>query len=429
VLATLWIIVAALVVALVLSATANLGLRTRSVMNVARHLEEEGRGEDLRWLTSVRDDLSLATATLRTIASLALVLNVVAMCERYGLGGTPRAFASFGISFVLIMVFGVAVPSALAKYATDAVIRTAFPFFGPLHFVSRPVLRALQGIDSIMRRVIGVPAPTTESQNDLIEQEILNMVSEGEVQGAVDRDEKKMIESVMEFADTDVEDIMTPRTDIHAIDKTTSLDDARAFIVETGHSRIPVYDDTIDNILGVLYAKDLLRIQNDAEFDITKTIRTVPYIPDNKPVNELLQELKEKKIHMAIVLDEYGGTSGLVTIEDIIEELVGDIADEYEPNESEPFVVIDDATVEIDARTRIDDVNEELRIDLPSDEEFDTLGGFVFSSMGRIPDVGEQVRHKNVTIKVIDAEPRRINRLRILIDSQPKAKSGDNGSE
>ena len=236
-----------------------------------------------------------------------------------------------------------------------------------------------------------------------------------------------MIESVIEFGDTDVGEIMTPRTDIVAIDKNASLADAKQLIADEGHSRIPVFEETIDNILGVLYAKDLLPFADNDDFEVARVMRSAPYIPDSKPVDELLQEFNDRKVHIAIVLDEYGGTAGLVTIEDILEELVGEIADEYEDAEPDPIQRIDDQTVEVDARVRVDVLNHELDLTLPEHDDYETIGGLVFSSLGRIPQVGETCSLDNVRISVLDAEERKINRLRLEIAGPQERGHSDDG--
>ncbi|MEE9295900.1 MAG: hemolysin family protein [Phycisphaerae bacterium] len=417
-LVALWLLLAALVMLLLISATANLCLRTRAIHAVSDRLERSGREKDLWWLTEVRDHLSLATAALRTVVLLILLLDIIEICERLGLEHARRNVVSFAFAFVVVLLFGVAVPATIAKYAAASMIVVAFPALRLLHVALFPFLRAWDVIDRATRRLLGAPALTPESEADEMEKEILNVVSEGQRHGAVDEQETEMIRSIIEFGDTDVAEIMTPRTDIHAIDRGTGLNDAKKVIAQSGHSRIPVYDGTIDNILGVLYAKDLLFVSNDDEFDLGKMMRKVPYIPDSKPAIELLQELKDRQVHIAIVLDEYGGTVGLVTIEDIIEEVVGEIADEYEPPETQPIERIDEHTVEVDARMRIDELNHELDIELPEHEDYETIGGYVFSSMGKIPRVGEQCRHGNIQINVIAAEPRRINRLRLHINSE-----------
>jgi putative hemolysin len=220
---------------------------------------------------------------------------------------------------------------------------------------------------------------------------------------------------VIEFRDKDVAAIMTPRTEIVALPATVTLLEAKETIIREGHSRIPVYGRNIDDVQGVLYAKDLLGCDEREPFDPTEVMRKVPFVPETKRIPDLLAELREKKVHLAIVVDEYGGTAGLVTIEDIIEEIVGEISDEYEAAEPPPIRRIDERTVEADARVRIDELNEELNIDLPEGKDYDTVGGFLFSEMGKVPAAGEEHHCGNVRFRVLDAEARKINRLRIEV--------------
>ena len=409
----LWSAGFGLLILLLLVAATNTGLRMRSIVHVSSRLREKGRENELRWLTAHRDALSVATATLRTAVSLALVLVIVVLCERYEMTGVARNITSFVIAFVLISVFGVAIPATIARYAAGSMVAVSLPSLHALHIVSLPMLGGFAWVDGIVRRLVGAPPRTAALQADEMEKEILSVVSEGELQGAVDEQEKEMIESVIEFGDTDVGEIMTPRTDIVAIDKNATLADAKKLIAAEGHSRIPVFEETIDNILGVLYAKDLLPFADNDPFEVTRVMRSAPYIPDSKPVDELLQEFKDRKVHIAIVLDEYGGTAGLVTIEDIIEELVGEITDEFEDVEPDPIQRIDDQTVEVDARVRVDVLNHELDLTLPEHDDYETIGGLVFSSLGRIPQVGETCSLDDVQINVIEAEERKINRLRL----------------
>jgi CBS domain containing-hemolysin-like protein len=284
-----------------------------------------------------------------------------------------------------------------------------------VRFVCYPVIMVLELFDPFVRRLSGVPVRDAQSYADELEQEILNVVSEGERHGAVDEEEKEMIESVIEMTDTRVEEIMTPRTEVVALPKDADLDTVLQTIRAKGHSRIPVYDGTIDTILGVLYAKDLLVRGEESSLELATVMRKTLFIPESKPVRELLHEFQEQKVHIAVVLDEYGGTAGLVTIEDILEELVGEIRDEYDPTAPAELKRIDENTVEVDARMQIDDLNDLLRIELPEDEDYETIGGFVFSRMGKIPKVGERCEHNNITIQVIAAEPRRITGLRLSI--------------
>ncbi|MEK7755994.1 MAG: hemolysin family protein, partial [Planctomycetota bacterium] len=261
-----------------------------------------------------------------------------------------------------------------------------------------------------------------QSAADELEQEILDVVSEGELHGAVDEEEKEMIESVIELGDTRVVEIITPRTEIAALPAEADLATVLEMIRSKGHSRIPVYEETIDTILGVLYAKDLLGRAEEGPFQLRSVMRKALFIPESKLVRDLLREFQKQKVHIAIVLDEYGGTAGLVTIEDILEELVGEIADEYETTAPATFKRIDETTFEVDAGMRIYDLNDQLNVMLPDDRDYETLGGFVFSTMGKIPKVGECCQFANVGIQILAAEPRRITRLLVKVTPTQESK-------
>ena len=199
----------------------------------------------------------------------------------------------------------------------------------------------------LVRRLAGVLKGNRQAtEADQIEKEILDVVSEGEASGAVHEEDADMIESVMEFGEKEVGEIMTPRTEVRALPATVTLAEAKEFIEREGHSRIPIYGENIDEIKGVLYAKDLLSVE-DSAFDLGRIMRKVPFVPETKRIPDLLHELREQKVHLAMVLDGYGGTAGLVTIEDIVEEIVGEIADEYETPEPELIRKINRLCVEV----------------------------------------------------------------------------------
>ena len=421
---TSWIswIGALVVAALTLFAALNLALRIPSRVRIAEQFEKAGREDAFEAFVAKRPQYLLATAVLRSIATLALLLIALFYVREERTGATTvDLVVACGSALILVLVFGVAIPNAWAKYAGDALIVSTLPLLAAVRFICRPVIAFLDIFDPFVRRLAGVPVRDAKSYADELEQQILDAVSEGEKHGAVDEQEKEMIESVIELTDTHAEEIMTPRTDIVAVSKDVNLDTVLKTIRERGHSRIPVYAETIDTILGVLYAKDLLLRETDAPFDASTVMRPVLFIPERKMVRELLREFQSQKIHIAVVLDEYGGTAGLITIEDILEELVGEIRDEYDTVAPEEIKRIDDHTVEVDARMHVDEVNDELHLQLPEDEDYETIGGFVCSRMGKIPTVGEIIQHRNVAIEVIGAEPRRVTRLRLDI-SQPSEK-------
>lgn len=226
---------------------------------------------------------------------------------------------------------------------------------------------------------------------NVTEEDILNLVDDSTERGLFEESEREMINNVFEFGDRDAGDIMTHRTDIAAVDVNDNIQDIINIAIEQGFSRIPVYQDDIDNIIGIIYVKDLLTLIGCNDLDsrnLSDFIRKAIYIPESTKCNDLFAKFTEHKLHMAIVVDEYGGTSGIVTMEDIIESVFGNIQDEYD-NEGEEFSVIDENTMTIDGSADLDDVSKALHIDLEKGDEYDTLGGLITDRLGRIPGQNE----------------------------------------
>lgn len=403
-----------------LSTTANVALRHFSRAQLADRLERAGKAALLDQLNERRDDLIFCTSVVRVSSILGLVLFIA---HAFGFGpsaDTWRGYITvFTLSVLVVLVLAVALPNAWARYAGDAYLAATLRPLLFLRAILYPFLPIPRLCNGLVRRLAGVSlGDEEEAEVDQIEQQILGAVTEGELAGAVHEEDAEMIQSVMGLRDKDVAQIMTPRTEIVALPANITLDEAKEFIAREGHSRIPVYGDNLDDIRGVLYAKDLLMFTDHDEFDPLEAMRRVPFVPETKRIPDLLTELREKKVHLAIVVDEYGGTAGLVTIEDIIEEIVGDIADEYESPTPDTIRRIDETTLEVDARVHIDELNEELGIALPEDKDYDTVGGFLFSEMGKIPAAGEQLTYRNIRFSVLDAEERKINRIQVQIVPQ-----------
>ena len=220
---------------------------------------------------------------------------------------------------------------------------------------------------------------------------------------------------MLELSDRTVDEIMTPRTDIVAVEVKSDWQTVLNIITGAGHSRVPVYENNIDNIVGLIYAKDLLTGfgKNQADFTLRNETRGAYFVPETKTLRVLLHEFQNQKLHIAVVLDEYGGTAGIVTLEDILEELVGEITDEFEKSPPEPIRKIDQNTIEADARTYIDDLNDQFEVNLPEDEDYETIGGFVFSHLGYIPKTGENFDYENLKFTITSAETRRIKQIKI----------------
>lgn len=263
----------------------------------------------------------------------------------------------------------------------------------------------IQWIKSLLRKV---------TRGHVTEEEIQSLIDEGELEGVINQEEHAMIDAVLDLGDTKVREVLVPRTEMIALEKESSLENALETIIEAGHSRIPVYDSDIDNIVGILYAKDLLKSWgcSSDEVDLPSVMRKAFFVPESKAVNELLREFKTKRVHMAVVVDEYGGTSGLITIEDILEEIVGEIQDEYDLDEVVSLRKLDDGSIIFDARYTIDDFEEETGAVLEKGD-YDTLGGFVIRFLGHVPAIGEQFTFSAFEFIVEDADARRVSKIRV----------------
>jgi CBS domain containing-hemolysin-like protein len=227
-----------------------------------------------------------------------------------------------------------------------------------------------------------------------------------------------MIEGVIELGDANVSHIMTPRTDIHMVQINTPWDEVVESIIESGHTRVPVYDKSRDDIAGILYSKDLLpelaKSSNDPPRALPQLLRKPLFVPETKPVDELLKLFQKSRTHIAVVLDEYAGVSGLVTIEDVLEEIVGEIDDEYDQEAEASIRKVDEDACEVLGRTHIHEINEVMAFNLPENADFDTIGGFVFAEFGRVPAAGETITWQDaVRVTVLEASRRRVNRVRL----------------
>lgn len=248
----------------------------------------------------------------------------------------------------------------------------------------------------------------------ITEEEIQEIIDASEEEGLINPEENEMIRSIFELRDTVVREIMVPRTDMACVSVDTSVGEVLKTIITCGHSRIPVYDGTVDNIVGLIYAKDLLKYwgMGDASINIKRIMRTPYFIPETKNLEELLQEFKRKRVHIAIVIDEYGGTSGLVTIEDLLEQIVGDIQDEYDLEE-DWLVEEPDGSVLVDARLPIEELEEHFGIEIER-EKFDTIAGLIFHLTGRIPAVGEEIESGTLRMTVLEGGERTIRKVRVV---------------
>lgn len=366
------------------------------------------------------ETLILTCSLFRLISNMCILLLLVSVFVDPGQAKSPFDFAvdsapAFLVAMVIFSIFSLAIPHAWAKYAGENILSHAHGTLTFFALIASPVLYVFKLHDSVVRRLAGIVETTPEERHEEKQEEFLTGLDQHRTEGALDEEEQEMIENVLELSSSAADEIMTPRTDIVAVEVNSDLQKVLETIAVAGHTRVPVYEDNIDKLIGLVYAKDLLtEIGKDpADFKLRDKMREAYFVPETKPLRVLLHEFQNRKLHIAIVLDEYGGTAGIVTLEDILEELVGEITDEYEETPAEPIKKIDDNTIEADARTYIDDLNDEFELDLPEDEDYDTVGGFVFSRLGYIPKANETFDYKNLKFTIASAEARRIRRIKI----------------
>ena len=416
-----WMAVAALIAAAYL-ATLKLALLRVSLSALEQRLEAQGKIDRARWLARRLDAAVFAISLLRTVARLAFFVFVLAKVVNLGPEST-LAWGDLGrstiISVPILWVATSVLASAIARHAGRGVIATGLPVIRAITWVCFPLVWFVSFIDEAVRRLSGANLHREEER----EAELLRSIEETQREGVLDEEAAAILENVVEFTNTDVAEIMTPRTDIESIEVTDDLARIRAFIAEVGHSRIPVYKGNVDHIVGILYVRDLVPyLGEDAkEFKLEPLLRQPIIVPETKPVRELLADFQQSKVHMGIVVDEYGGTAGLVTIEDVLEEIVGEIRDEHEPADEEAptLVTVDDRHAEVDGRYYVDDLNEQLGLTLPEDADFDTVGGFVMAQMGRVPRVGETFVAHNARFTALAATPRHVDRVAIELLGDP----------
>ncbi len=372
----------------------------------------------LGFLASAVAAVSIAGTPARWLASLGLSAQV------------SEAAAVVGVTVVIglfTLVVGEIAPKSLAmQYAERFALGTA----GIIRFLSvlaLPAVKIVSVLSDLLVRPFGVHVKFTAPI--LTEEELKMLVEAGEEEGVIEVEEKQMIHSIFDFTDTVARQVMVPRTDIDAAPVTSTLDELLDIITSTGHTRIPIYEDNVDKIVGVVHAKDLLPVlrREPRVFDIKQVMREAYFIPETKDVDELLAEFKRGKLQMAIVRDEYGGTAGLVTVEDLLEEIVGEIRDEYDVEEPMVYTAEENRAL-VSARISVDDLNEMMSLNIPESEEYETIGGFVFDLFGRQPEEGETISWSNLDFKVASVDEGRLKTIEVIRTDRPVEPEDSPGS-
>ena len=371
--------------------------------------------------------LASAVAAVSIVELLATPLSGVSWIGERA-GALALLVVTLLVSIVSI-VLGELIPKGFALANPD---RIALAASGPISLFAKivsPLVALLVLLTKAISKPFGIDPTRTP---ELSAAEIRLIVEQGSQQGVLEAEEEQMISAVMSLSDSKLHEVMVPRIDIVAIDQEATFDEAVEVVLKEGHSRTPLYRESVDHIVGILYAKDLLRLiaAGGTRPRLRDIMRPALFVPESQSVDDLLHELQRRKVHMAVVLDEYGGTAGLVTIEDLLEEIVGEIQDEFD--EEEPMKVeIGPGEVILDGRAAIDDLTElvEPALELEDDEEYDTLGGFVYHRIGRVPVVGDAVVIEPFVITVIKVSGRRVGKVRVRWTpiSATAAPNGDEG--
>jgi putative hemolysin len=325
--------------------------------------------------------------------------------------GSAGAGIATGLMTLLVLIFGEITPKSLAVQNSEKVALKVSKIISVITVILSPIVTVLMFITNFLIKLLG---GDPQKQNSFItEEELKTMVDVSHEEGVLEGDEKKMIYNVFEFGESQAKDVMTPRTDMVAVEINATYDEIIDLFKAEQFSRMPVYEDNTDNIVGILYIKDLIFFEgNQDKFDLKQIIRPPFFTYEFKGTSELFAEMRAKRTPMAIVLDEYGGTAGIVTMEDLVEEIVGDIEDEYDEKEEEIQVIKEDEYI-VDGSTRIDFLNEMIGTNIES-EDFDSIGGFVIGILGRLPEPGENVEYDHIKFIVEDIDKNRIEKLRVL---------------
>ncbi len=409
--------------ALIATAIASLGVR--SLRDFSRHdLEElcrrrgqpERFGQVLRLHETVAlgiEMLALLTTALATLSGSLWVFQSWQLSQDSSWADLFATSTAMGLVLAVLVIW---FPWAASRVFSADFLFYTWPLWKVLSLLATPLVWGAKLVDTSLHRIAGRTPQSVDEET--IEEEIRTIVTEGHREGLLEEDAREMIEGVIELGDADVSEIMTPRTDMHMISLDMPWDDMMADVIGAAHTRIPVFEKNRDNIRGILYSKDLLPElatgDPNSRTPIRELIRKPVFVPETKKIDDVLQMFQKLRTHIAVVLDEYGGVSGLVTIEDVLEEIVGEIVDEYDEEVAEEIKRVDENTYEAFGRTHVDEINATMKIELPDDRDFDTIGGFVFTELGRIPLPGETLDWQGtVRIHVLEASERRIELVRI----------------
>ncbi len=375
-----------------------------------RQLAEEGV-KKATWLERLIREPNRLLSTVLVGNNLAnIVASTVGAALFISYFGSNGITISTIVMTLVILLAAEITPKTFAAHNPERVALRLAPFLEVSARIFYPIVRVLSWIGIGFIRLLGGRA---EGGRIITEEEIRTMVEVGEEEGLLEAEEREMIQGIFDLGDTVVREVMVPRIDVQALASTATLGQAWDAVIQWGHSRLPVYRVTIDDVIGVLYARDILLYikERPPETPVQDLVRPVQYVPETKKVDELLADFRRRRSHIAVVLDEYGGTAGIVTIEDLLEEIVGEIQDEYDTEEL-AIRRVDDNTIDVEGLASLDEVNEMFDVDLPH-EDFDTVGGLILHLLGRAPVEAEVVSLDGLEFTVTKVTGRRVTRVLI----------------
>ena len=355
------------------------------------------------------------------------IATVVTMRVIGGNSTSSIAIATVGMT-VIILIFGEITPKIIAKNQTIKVAEVVITVIYYLTVVLKPIIKILMFISRFIGRILGIDLKDNEALM-ITEDDIISFVNVGEAEGVIEEEEKEMIHSIVAFGETTAKEVMTPRTSMLAFEGNRTIDEVWDDLIENGFSRIPVYEETIDNIIGVLYVKDILEAlkENRTNVPIKNFARPGYFVPETKSITEILQDFRSMKVHIALVLDEYGGIVGLVTIEDLIEEITGEIRDEFDTEEEEFIHKIDENTYQVDGMIDIETLDKELEIKLPESEGYESLGGLIITVLRRLAEPGDEIVLEEVRLRVLEVEKKRVSK--VLVEKNYKTEESRSEEE
>jgi CBS domain containing-hemolysin-like protein len=411
---TFWAELAIIVIALVLAAmAASAETSLTSISRVRLRQLVEQKVPQAIVIDRLHRDPNAYLSTILIVNTVAIIV-ASSTATLLALHLYRERVAEWLVSLVLSLVVLVAceiTPKTLALQRAEKVALRLAPLVASATLVMRPVVFVLTAVTRLILRLMGGKAQVRGPF--VTEEELKMLVSVGEEEGVLEEEEREMIHGIFEMGDMRVREVMVPRTDLVAIEVNEPVEKAVELVTKHGHTRIPVYEGNLDHIVGVLYAKDLLRAVVRGEQKSLRDIARKPYFtPESNKVQDVLRDLRKNRVHMAIVVDEYGGTAGAVTIEDILEEIVGPIQDEYDIGEEDEIQFISPNEVILDGRVSVDDVNELLKLDIAGDD-YDTIGGYVLNQLGATPKVGATLKLGNAELRVEAVQGTRIKKVRI----------------